>query len=99
MQAKRKNLYTAGTGFAHILVMLAFLTVVVLPMGIMQALKIKITTSIQSFMMESVCYITFGLVSPSIIFWASSEARNPAKELLNNFKQFCRRIQSNFKAE
>ena len=47
-------------------------------MGIMQTLKVRITTSIQSFMMEMIGFMTHGVVSPGIIFWASSEARAPA---------------------
>lgn len=55
-------------------------------MGMMQAMEVKITTSIQNFMMETIGYFTYGILSPGIIFWASTEAREPAKLFLKTLK-------------
>ena len=51
-------------------------------------MKIEITTSIQAFMMEMIGFLTHGVVSPCLIFWASSEARYPARLLFSKYGVF-----------
>ena len=83
----KKNLYTAGTGFAHIIVIvILFIVVVPIPKVIIPRFGIKITTSIQAFLTEMIGFTVHGVVTPSIIFWASSEARAPALLFIRQLK-------------
>ena len=80
--------------------MLSLSIILELPKVALRYFKVKITTSIQAFMIETIGFLVHGVISPGVILWASSEARKPAVMIMRQihfeFENQCSKIKEKF---